>query len=449
MSISLIPLFHLLCLTTINSSNIKLPDPKPKEFYQYNNSNSEKIWIDYNFEDSFRSKYKKFIQHFATNNLANHGRKIPFEIRNSIENQEISQKQKQILLNNKGSYAIIKKDFKIVIYSMDDDGVLNGLVTLNNLMVENHQNIGDFLIVDWPDFSARIFHIVLKSVSYDEVEKLVIKIRKKNYNHLIGQLTNYNLDATKWGLNDILKLKNLCNGLGIEFIPEVKLLSHQEKFFKNKYPELMYNSYTYNPEHPLTKKKVNEFLSNLILEIRPKIIHVGHDEIIGVYDKFKNKKKLKISEYPLPARSFKSSILFLYNLLNSQNIEMWMWGDMFLDQSKYSNMFKWSLHGNNDYEKVLFQIPMDITIIDWHYFDKGEKFPSYDFFKNNGFKTFGATWKNLRVTRNFSNYIVQSNAKNLGMVATTWFLLQKQDWESINQIIEFSGNSFWNSDYTK
>ena len=89
------------------------------------------------------------------------------------------------------------------------------------------------------------------------------------------------------------------------------------------------------------------------------------------------------------------------------------------------------------------QLPKDIVICDWHYRDKQPDFPSLAAFKQEGFRVLGATWKKQQTIRNFSRYAALHGAD--GMIATTWFHVQKKEWELVEQIITISGKAFLNA----
>lgn len=77
--------------------------------------------------------------------------------------------------------------------------------------------------------------------------------------------------------DDFIKLIKYLKNNAIEIIPELKLLTHQEKeFFKDKLPGLMYNSATYDPRKNEVYDIVFPFIDEVIEIISPKSIHIGH-----------------------------------------------------------------------------------------------------------------------------------------------------------------------------
>jgi hypothetical protein len=92
------------------------------------------------------------------------------------------------------------------------------------------------------------------------------------------------------------------------------------------------------------------------------------------------------------------------------------------------------------------QIPKDVVICDWHYFDQAlQSFPSADAFIQTGHDILGATWNVEKTTKSFSQYLARRSKATRGMIATTWYFTQRKDWDTVNRIIKISGESFWNA----
>jgi len=429
------------------------PNPIPK-FYDFEAGDPKKIIkLNYKIDKKYLDKHKVFFSLLTENYSKEKGHETFVKINFYNPNLKINNFTTKNFINNKHSYMMFKYDDTINIIVKDSSSIFNGLVTLNKILKKNDGILGDGYLIDWPDIKNRVFHFkISKNLTFDDAYKILKKIRLQNYNNLIVQLQDVNFNSLEkinndkfWNKESLLKLKNISKEFNIEFIPELKLLTHQEKLFRKNYPELMYNSQTYNPENNKTKNKIEQLLIEVIETLNPKIIHIGHDEASGVIERHNKKKDLNPNEKPISAEQFKSSILFLHSFLKKENVQIWMWGDMFLNREKYSNMFKWSNHGNIEFEKIIDDLPRDIIICDWHYFDNQQEFPSSMFFIKNGYKTFGATWKKHITIINFSNYIFSLNRNENGMIATSWRYVGKNDWEKVDDIICFSAQKFWNT----
>lgn len=122
-----------------------------------------------------------------------------------------------------------------------------------------------------------------------------------------------------------------------------------------------------------------------------------------------------------------------------------MWGDMLIAPEEFPGMLDKHLHGTHSYSSLRNKIPKDIVICDWHYFDEQPDFPSASTFAKAGHRVLGAAWKKEKTIKNFSRYISTMSANNEGMIATTWFHVQRREWDIVSDIIKNSGEAFWNA----
>jgi hypothetical protein len=231
----------------------------------------------------------------------------------------------------------------------------------------------------------------------------------------------------------------------MRIIPEIKLLTHQKKFFQRSYPELMYNASTYDPRKKEVYAKVFYLLDEIITLLHPDAVLIGHDEVAG--HKEKSAKKLRhAGEKMLPANLFLHDVLKIHDYLKERNIETWMWGDMLISPEEFPEMRQKALHGAaSGYGKSLRdKLPRDIVICDWHYADKQSEFPSLAVFKKEGFRVLGSTWKKKKTIRNFSHYAALHGAD--GMIATTWVHVPRKEWSVVERIMKTSGDAF-NKDF--
>lgn len=298
---------------------------------------------------------------------------------------------------------------------------------------------------------VRAVHFVLRHVSLKDAHLIVDYAHNSSFNTVVVTLTHgIKLDHSPWkplpdawSKSDLSAWVNYVRSKGMEVIPEVKLLTHQEKFFQKKLPGLMFNKATYDPRSNNTYALVFPLLDEVISLIHPKAIHIGHDEVAG-HNKHSRKKWLGHEEKMIPANLFLEDVLRVYSYLKKQDIETWMWGDMLISPNEFTSMLARHLHGTETgYGKALRdKLPKDIVICDWHYFDGQLDFPSLSVMQNEGFRVIGTTWKKENTIRNFSGYAKQNNA--YGMMATTWWHVQKKQWDIVGDIITKSGLIFGN-----
>jgi hypothetical protein len=349
------------------------------------------------------------------------------------------------------AYWITIKDKNIQIVGSDLMGSLHGLTTLEYFLKKNVGKIAEGEILDWPDLKIRAFHLVLKNgLRFEEAKEFLAKLRYGHYNTLVLMIVNWvKLDSMKelvknknaWSKEQFREFVNYARGLGIEVVPQIELLTHQEKLLKDKYPDLMYNISTYDPRKEEVYKIIFPILDELASLSKAKAIHIGHDEA----QRAASKKMLLKETEMLPAALFLKDILRLHDYLTNKGIEVWMWGDMLIGKEEFPQMFQKHLHGNADYIAILPKIPKDIVICDWHYFDKQKDFPSSKLFAELGHKVLGTTWYEEETIKNFSRYIANLPKNGYGMIATLWFSIENKDWGRLEEIAGESAEAFWNA----
>lgn len=299
----------------------------------------------------------------------------------------------------------------------------------------------------------RVAHFVLRNVSLESARAMVDLAQNAGFNAIQVVLTDgvsfkhapWKPLKNAWTKAEFISWMKYARSRGLEVIPEIKLLTHQEKFFQDQYPELMFNKSTYDPRNEKTFKVVFTFLNEIIEAIQPTAIHIGHDEVAG-HNPHSAKKWLPPGEKMLPADLFLQNVTRLHTYLKQKGVDTWMWGDMLLSPHEFPGMQSIYLHGTSPgYGKALRnQVPKDIVICDWHYTGNQTDFTSLSTLQREGFRVIGATWKNQKTIRNFSRYAKAHNA--YGMMATTWFHVQRNETDLVNWIIRTSGLLFRNPD---
>lgn len=296
---------------------------------------------------------------------------------------------------------------------------------------------------------VRAWHFVLNSLEMKQAYLLIDMARSAGFNTVVVQLTwglelgtaPWMVKPDAWNLEQFLEWVDYARKQEMRVIPEIKLLTHQKKFFQRSFPDLMFNKSTYDPQTKEVYTKVFRLLDEIIVLLHPDAIHIGHDEVAG-HNKHSTKKHLKPGQKMLPADLFLQDVLKIHDYLKQRNIETWMWGDMLISPDEFPEMRQKTLHGSaSGYGKSLRdKLPRDIVICDWHYVDKQSEFPSLAVFKKEGFRVLGSTWKREKTTRNFSRYAALHGAD--GMIVTTWFHVQRKEWDVVDRILKISGQAF-------
>lgn len=296
---------------------------------------------------------------------------------------------------------------------------------------------------------VRAWHFVLNPVSMERARWMVDVAHTAGFNMVIVCISDgvalrqapWRSRPEAWKPEEFKSWVAYARGKGMDVVPDLRLLTHQIKLFQNNFPDLMYNSDTYDPRNEKVYAKVLPLLDEIIEIVHPRAFHIGHDEVAGHSEK-SAKKFLRQGESMLPADLFLKDVLRVHAYLRQRGIETWMWGDMLISPAEFPSMKPNSLHGATPgYGKALRdQLPRDIVICDWHYTDTQSDFPSLDALRKEGFRMLGATWKNKKNIRNFSRYAASHGA--YGMIASTWFHVRSREWDVIETIIRTSGEAF-------
>jgi hypothetical protein len=228
---------------------------------------------------------------------------------------------------------------------------------------------------------------------------------------------------------------SICRDYGIKIIPQFQCLGHQS-WAENTwelltvYPELDLtpgafpgNDSIYCREWDVMNPKVNEIVFPLIDEIIEAFdaegIHVGMDEVFLLgHDKSPSTKGMN------PAMLYSKVVNEFYDYFTSKKgKQLYMWGDRFIDASKYG-YGSWEASTNNTYPAID-SVSKDIIICDWHY-KVQSIYPSIDLFLDKGFKVLPSSWKSSEAAETFIRYsFAKQNDRMLGHMFTTWGAVEK------------------------
>lgn len=296
---------------------------------------------------------------------------------------------------------------------------------------------------------SRIWHFVLRDVTRERADWMADRAKAAGFDAVQILLTDgVRLDrapwkprAGAWSRAELVGWLAYVSKLGMQVIPELKLLTHQEKLFQGHHPDLMFNKNTYDPRLDQTYNFVLLLLDEIISIANPAAVHIGHDEVAG-HSPGSVKRWLSPGEPMLPADLFLRHLLRIHGYLKHRGVQTWIWGDMLVSTAEFPSMFAGHLHGSAPgYGKVLRdKLPRDIVICDWHYADDQADFPSLAKMVDEGFVVIGATWEKPRTIVNFSGYAASHGAS--AMMATTWFRVQQREWGRVAEILQISGDAF-------
>jgi hypothetical protein len=354
------------------------------------------------------------------------------------------------------AFMITSNSASIELVAGDMNGLIYGADELNRIIETSNGKISDGVLIDYPGLKTRALHFTMKKVDVEQAKTLIDNARLHRFNTLvIGIVDGVRFDADAPNpRNDaiskyeFLEIVEYARYNGLEVVPHVPLLTHQNEFFKNKFPELMFNKVTYDPRKNEVYALVFEYLDELIELINPSAIHIGHDEAKGWTNESK-KKWLRPHESPLPPNLFLQDVKKLNTFLTDKNIEVWMWGDMLIAPGEIPSMGPEDMNGRGGYQKILPEIPKNIVICDWRYYHKKPDFPSSLIYKSEGHPVLGSTWKVPKNIELFSSFMASPEMNGRGMIATTWFHVGYKEHELVNSIIEISGRNYWSPESKK
>ncbi len=299
---------------------------------------------------------------------------------------------------------------------------------------------------------VRALHFVTFKLSKQDALNIIDKAKIAGFNTLILGIAWRNStilnsmpwiepNVDSWSRDDLVSVVRYASKNGMKVIPNIPLLTHQKVFLKNPFPDLMFNSVTYDPRQERVYEIILPIIDEVIDLLQPEAIHIGHDEVVG-WTKRHYERLLKENEKMLPAKLYLADVMRIYSHLKKRDVETWMWGDMLISPKEFSSMRAGALHGSVDGygKKLRDSLPKDIVITDWHYFDNQINFPSLSVMQKEGFRVIGSTWKKEKTIKYFSRYASKHSA--YGMMATTWWPVQSKDWGVVDNIISFSGEAF-------
>ena len=373
---------------------------------------------------------------------------VKAEIWQGLDSPNLSDEAKEALAASGQAFQLQISGSAVTVFSSSAQGLLFGLSRLQQLVESN--SISDTSTVEYPAIHTRGLHFVMRNVSYVDFVELIRLARRARFNTLIVQVADavafdtFPGDLRKDALSkaEFIQLVHLAKENGLDVIPEIKLLTHQEKFLQNKHPEWMFNKVTYDPGNAAVYDRVAVYLNELLDAINPTYVHIGHDEVKG-FGKAAKRKWLEKGEGPLPAELFLHDTLQLYRIITNKGRKVMMWGDMLLGKQFVHEIFQRSWSERSAYASIVEKLPTDIIVVDWRYFDRGPQYPSVENLGRTGISVFGATWDDPDAIRAFSSYMAGQFPQNSGMIATTWNAVQRKEWPRVRKIAAESGDAFW------
>lgn len=322
-------------------------------------------------------------------------------------------------------YALKSCSQFVVIAGKDTRGTFYGVQTLLQLLKPTVDGaaVHGAIVRDWPTMKIRGAHIFMGGQGKPFIKKLIRRIfARHKMNYLIFQ-TDYvkweshpeiwvSYGASKADVKEVVEYAKMHH---MEVVPLVQSLGHSEWMFANNsnlnLAEDPEHPYGYCPSKPESYKFLFDIYNEAIEVFKPKVFHIGHDEITmrGRFPRDELCSKKTISQL------FLEDVEKLRAYLAERGIRTMLWGDMMLHSSETpcAGMAE-SLEAAKERREAL---PKDIIIADWHYCTS-EDFPSVRLFKEKGHEVLACTWYNPYNIYDFSRSAKKDGAE--GLIQTLW-----------------------------
>ena len=410
---------------------------------------------------------------------------------NSLVNKYCNENNLEINGDNPGSEGyILEVNSKIILIAgSDDSGAYFGLQSLRQLIdAGSGTKIQGVKVRDWPNFPFRAIRLYVPGpeniaffkrfmrdfMSLYKFNKIILELncmrldkhpevnagwiefskymqysRSNSTEGIRGEEKNSShYDAGDGFIiekNDVKDIVDYAKENFLEVIPEIPSLTHGY-YLLTRHPELaeypgdMWPD-TYCPSNQETYKLMFDVYDEYIEVIKPKMIHIGHDEWWGApLDVCPLCKGKDFSEL------FAGDVTKIHSYLAEQGIGVAMWGDYLLEsvrekgpQNRTSSTgIKYQTPGGTRPEVVKESIPKDILIMNWFWIDQDKEME----LQNLGFKQIYGNFK-----PNISNW--DERVKKIDLAGGA-----PSSWASTNEfnfgkdlILDFLGcaNFIWSS----
>lgn len=255
--------------------------------------------------------------------------------------------------------------------------------------------------------------------------------------------------------HEVAELADFVRSYGIELIPELPSFTHSYYLLTrhkelsevpgDKWPD------TYCPSNPDTYSLLFEVYDEYIDLLKPRTVHVGHDELfapIGLCQKCGDRD---IGE------RYGEDVSRIHSYLRKKNVDMAMWGDMLLESVRGKGLrtkrapdgWNYKVAGGMAPEQVNRLIPKDILLFNW-FWAKAEGEWSEEQAENNEAILDGMGFK--QVYGNFGpaieNYSVRSKRRTiLGGAPSAWFATSESNFgRTVIADVMGCGNILWHGD---
>ena len=397
------------------------------------NVSQQDISLARNLVRELSDRYGIALMINKANSISGKGRKI---VMGTIKNPLVSKycSDNNLLISEKKpgpeGYILHVKNDIIVIAGWDDQGAFYGFQSLRQLFYSGQgKTVQGIKVTDWPQFNFRAIRLYVPGpdniafykrflrdfMALYKYNKVIVEVNcmrldrhpevNAGWIEFSKQLKNSRSNSTQ-GLhgeeknsshydagdgyilekNDVRDIVDYASLNFIETIPEIPSLTHGY-YLLTRHPELA--EYpgdiwpdTYCPSNPESYKLMFDVYDEYLEVMKPKMVHIGHDEWwgapMGVCPLCKGKDHSVL---------FADDVTTIHSYFAEKGIKIAMWGDYLLEsvrdtlvQNRVSSTgLKYQTPGAVRPEVVRKSIPKDILIFNW-FWDSTEKEMALDEF---------------------------------------------------------------------
>ncbi|MDD5729360.1 MAG: beta-N-acetylhexosaminidase, partial [Victivallales bacterium] len=310
-----------------------------------------------------------------------------------------------------------------VVAGSDPAGTFYGIQSLIQLLRRTKDGqafIPEVEIRDWPLLKRRGFYIEMSGNKklFPYARRMIRRVAARYKANIIsiGECANayerfrwkchpeINTNPNYMTMEELGKEADYARRHFLEFLAIAPSLSHMESLAKI-YPHIAEAppgtptntgilGLAYCPSNPDSYKLLFEFWDEMITALKPKYMRIGHDELshIGICPRCKGKTHAEL---------FAGDIIKLHKWLKARGVTPIMSHDMLLSREEWSKkappnrLYVANGTSTKGYpygtDAAIDMIPKDIIIGVWQY-RLTDKFPSFKYFMDKGFRVMGACW---------------------------------------------------------
>ena len=397
------------------------------------NASEQDISLARNLVRELSDKYGIALKIITSNSVTGKGRKVlmgtinnPLILKYCTDNNLILTEKKP----GPEGYILHVKNEIIVVAGWDNHGAFYGLQSLRQLLMKGNGKIVQGIeVTDWPSLPFRAIRLYIPGpdniaffkrflrdfMALYKYNKVIVEVncmrldrhpevnagwiefskqlkysRSNSTQGLHGEEKNSShYDAGDGYILEKSEVKDIVDFASqnfIETIPEIPSLTHGY-YLLTRHPELA--EYpgdiwpdTYCPSNPASYKLMFDVYDEYIEVIKPKMVHIGHDEWwgapMGICPRCNGKDHSQL---------FANDISKIHNYFSEKGIKTAMWGDYLLEsvrdtlvQNRVSSTgMKYQTPGAVRPEVVKESIPKDILIFNWFWNSRKKEMDLHDF----------------------------------------------------------------------